>query len=203
MARKVAVWLLIAAMLIMNAMPVYAAEPELIITGTGLEEEIVITSGDWSKYNMVERIYSTNNSLGFHKIIKAKGYDLFELIGKGLKTDKDYNVKFTCSDGFEFTKTISELKNAYSFTDFTLNSKQTVMPMIAKYTRVLADFPKNVFAPPVTWTDSPITETDLDKDFPKLVFGQTDIDDMNMSKWGKEVVKITVGDEIVKVTPSS
>lgn len=48
MARRITVWLLIAAMLIMNAMPVYATEPELIITGTGLEEEIVITSGDWS-----------------------------------------------------------------------------------------------------------------------------------------------------------
>jgi hypothetical protein len=203
MARRITVWLLIAAMLIMNAMPVYAAEPELIITGTGLEEEIVITSGDWSKYKMVERIYSTNNSLGFHKIIKAKGYDLFDLIGKGLKTDEDYDVKFTCSDGFEFTKTISELKNAYSFTDFTLESKEEIMPMIAKYTSVMADYPKNIFAPPVTWTDIPITETDLDKDFPKLVFGQTDIDDMNMSKWGKEVVKITVGDEIIKVTPSS
>ena len=61
MARRITVWLLIAAMLIMNAMPVYAAEPELIITGTGLEEEIVITSGDWSKYKMVERIYSTKD----------------------------------------------------------------------------------------------------------------------------------------------
>jgi len=77
------------------------------------------------------------------------------------------------------------------------------MPMVAKYTTVMADFPKNIFAPPLTWTDIPITEKDLDKDFPKLVFGQTDIDDMNMSKWGKEVIKITVGDEIVKVTPSS
>lgn len=66
----------------------------------------------------------------------------------------------------------------------------------------MADYPKNILLP-VTWTDIPITETDLDKDFPKLVFGQTDIDDMNMSKWGKEVVKITVGDEIIKVTPSS
>ena len=203
MFRKFTMWLLIVSMIIMNAMPVFAAEPELIITGTGVEEEVVITSSDWSEYNVVERIYSTNNSLGFHKIVKAKGYDLFELIGSGLKTDKDYTVKFTCSDGFEFTKTISELKNAYYYSDFTLESKETVMPMIAKYTKVLADFPANIFAPPVTWTDVPITEADLDKDFPKLVFGQTDIDDMNMSKWGKEVVKVTVGDEILKVTPVS
>lgn len=202
MFKKITVWMLIICMLMIN-IPVMAAEPELTITGTGMEKEILISTGDWAKYKLVERTFSTNNSLGFHKIVKTKGYDLFELIGNGLKTDKDYTVKFTCSDGFEFTKTISELKNAYYYSDFTLDSKATVMPMIAKYTKVIADFPKNIFAPPVTWKDSPLTETDLDKDFPKLVFGQTGIDDMNMSKWGKEVVKITVGDEIVKVTSSS
>ena len=203
MARKVTIWLLIISLIIMNAMPVSAAQPELVITGTGMEEEVIISSGDWSNYSLIERTYSTNNSLGFHKIVKAKGYDLFDLIGDGLKTDKDYTVKFTCSDGFEFTKTLSELKNAYYFSDFTLGSKEEVMPMVAKYITVMADFPKNIFAPPVTWTDIPITEADQDKDFPKLVFGQTDIDDMNMSKWGKEVVKLTVGDELIKVTPSS
>ncbi len=203
MKRKITIWLLIILMIIMNAIPVSAAEPELVITGTGMEKEVLITSSDWSKYSLIERTYSTNNSLGFHKIVKAKGYDLFALIGPGLKTDRDYDVKFTCSDGFEFVKKISELKNAYYYSDFTLGSKETVMPMIAKYTKVLADFPANIFAPPVTWTDIPITEADLDKYFPKLVFGQTDIDDMNMSKWGREVIKITVGDEPVIVTPSS
>ena len=202
MFRKFTIWMLIICMIMINV-PVLAAEPKLTITGTGVEKEILISSSDWSKYSIVERTFSTNNTLGFHKIVKVKGYDLFELIGKGLKTDKDYTVKFTCSDGFEFTKTISELKNAYYYSDFTLNSKEAVMPMIAKYTRVIADFPKNIFAPPVKWADAPITETDLDKDFPKLVFGQTHIDDMNMSKWGKEVVKINVGDEIVKVPSSS
>lgn len=203
MFRKFTIWLLIVCMVVLNAVPVLAQETQLTITGTGVEEEIVISSSDLAKYNMVERTFSTNNSLGFHKVVKAKGYDLFELVGNGLKTDKDYTVKFTCSDGFEFTKTISELKNTYYYSDFTLGSKKAVMPMIAKYTKILADFPKNIFAPPVTWIDAPITETDLDKDFPKLIFGQTDIDDMNMSKWGKEVIKITIGEEIVKVTSSS
>ncbi len=203
MARKIAIWLLIISMIIMNAMPVLASQPELVITGTGMKDEVIISSGDWSKYKMIERTYSSNNSLGFHKIVKAKGYDLFELIGAGLKTDKDYSVKFTCSDGFEFTNTLSELKNVYYFSDFSLGTKETVMPMIAKYTKEIADFPQKTFAPPVTWTDMPITEADFDKGFPKLVFGQTDIDDMNMSKWGKEIVKITVGEDLVKVTPSS
>ena len=132
MFRKFTVWLLIVCMLIMNAMPVFAAEPELIITGMGVEEEVVISTNDWAKYKMVERTFSTNNSLGFHKIVKAKGYDLFDLMGNGLKTDKDYTVKFTCSDGFEFTKTISELKSAYYYNDFTVGSKASVMPIDRK-----------------------------------------------------------------------
>lgn len=173
-----------------------AAGVELLITGAGVKEEVNITEADWSKYELVERVYSGNNSLGFHKITKVKGYDLFELIGKdNLKTDQDYQVKFTCADGFEFTKSISELKDSYSFSDFTEGTKEAIGPMIAKYSAVLSDHPKNDFNPPITWTDRELTDKDLDKDFPKLVFGQTDIDDMNLSKWGKKVVKITIGDE--------
>lgn len=176
--------------------PANAQDIELFITGTGINNEVKISSQDFANYTLIERIYSTNNSLGFHKIVKAKGYDLFELIGDdNLKKDKDYAVKFTCSDGFEFTKTISELKNAYYYQDFTLQSQKQVNPMIAKYTSVIADFPLNTFSPPVTWEDKALTEQNLDKDFPKLVFGQTNTNDMNMSKWGKEVIKITVGDE--------
>lgn len=175
---------------------VEAATVELLITGTGIKEDVSIRESDWSKHKMIERVYSTNNSLYFHKIIKVKGYDLFELIGKdNLKIDKDYQVKFTCSDGFEFTKSIKELKNAYYFSDFTEGKKQLIGPMIARYSAVLADYPKDDFKPPIKWTDRVLTEKDSDKDFPKLVFGQTNIDDMNLSKWGKKVVKITIGDE--------
>ncbi len=201
-------FILAAAMIFSQAIflnnPVFGEEEELLITGTGVIEEVSITSSGWARYTLLERTYSTNNSLGFHKIVKAKGYDLFELIGeKNLKGDNDYTVKFTCSDGFEFSKTISELRNAYCFSNFTSKSKSSVSPMIAKYTLVMADFPKDSFVPPVSFVDMAITESNIDKDFPKLVFGQTDIDDMNMSKWGKEVVKVTVGDEREVVTSSS
>ena len=168
----------------------------MIITGTGVYEEVVITEEDWAKYEMVERHYSTNNSLFFHKIVKVKGYDLFDLIGEdNLKTDQDYEVKFTCADGFEFTMTISQLKNAYFFRDFTEASKEEVRPMIGKYIAELIEYPKNNFSPPVSWTDRELTEKDIDRSFPRLVFGQTNIDDMNQSRWGKEIVKITVGEE--------
>ncbi|NYB74419.1 MULTISPECIES: S-layer homology domain-containing protein [Sedimentibacter] len=193
--------ILVICMIVSQALilPANASEVDLLITGTGINEEVIITEADWSKYSMVEKIFSTNNSLGFHKIVKAKGYDLFELIGTdNLKNDYDYEVKFTCADGFEFTKTISELKNTYSYNDFTEKTKSNVSPMIAKYNAVLADYPKDVFAPPITWSDRELTEKDLDRDFPKLVFGQNGIDDMNMSKWGKEVIKITIGEELKK-----
>jgi hypothetical protein len=179
--------------------PNYAegAEVELLITGTGINEEVSVTSDDWDKYTMVERTYSANNSLNFHKIIKTKGYDLFELIGEdNLKTDQDYEMLFICSDGFEFTKTVEELKNLYFFRDFTETSMVSSKPILAKYSLVLADYPKDSFNPPINWEDQAISEDDLDTDFPKLVFGQKDIDDMNLSKWGKEVVKIVIGDEI-------
>lgn len=203
-------WVLVICMIFtqfLSFTPAYANDVELMITGSGVNNDVMIQAADWTKFNMVERFYSTNNSLGFHKVVKAKGYDLFELIGKdNIKNDRDYAVTFTCSDGFAFTKLLSELKSNYYYSDFTEKSKTTVFPMIAKYTLVLADFPKDVFAPPISFTDKAITEVDLDSGFPKFVFGQTNIDDMNMSKWGKEVVKITVGEEqedISQLTKSS
>ena len=71
-----------------------AASVDLLITGTGVNEEVAITEDDWSKYEMVERHYSRNNSFYFHKIVKVKGYDLFDLNRRRitLKTDKDYEV---------------------------------------------------------------------------------------------------------------
>jgi hypothetical protein len=200
-STKIFTFVLTLALLISQFvfLPNYAegAEVELLITGTGLRNEVVITSEDWDYYDMVERTYSANNSLNFHKIIKTKGYDLFQLIGEdNLKTDQDYEMLFICSDGFQFTKTVEELKSLCFFSDFTEDSKVSSDPMLAKYSIVLADYPKDSFNPPISWVDQAITEEDLDADFPKLVFGQKDIDDMNLSKWGKEVVKIVVGEEL-------
>src|SRR6056297_4193784 len=148
---------------------VEAAEVELLITGTGVNEEVSVTAEDWDTYDMIERIYSANNSLNFHKIIKTKGYDLFELIGEdNLKTNENYEMHFICSDGFEFTKTLETLKSLYSFRDFTEENSVLSKPMLAKYSSVLADYPKDNFNPPINWQDQSLTEKDLDKDFPKL-----------------------------------
>ena len=76
----------------------HGASGDFLITGTGIKEEVSISKADWSKYSIQEKIYSTNNSLGFHKIVKVKGYDLWDLIGKdNLKKDKNYSIKFISS----------------------------------------------------------------------------------------------------------
>lgn len=155
--------------------------------------EILLTEIDWSEYEIKENTYSTNNSLGFHKINKVKGYDLLDIIGKDkLEEDKNYSLKFVSSDGFEIEKTLEELTNGYFFRDFTKESKETVAPMIAKYTKELGEFPKDELDGPVQWEDMDIVEEDLDKSFPRLVFGQIDVDDMNMSQWAKDVEKIII-----------
>ena len=189
--------------LIFQPVPVQADEQAILtINGSGVNHDVYIT--DWSSYQLVERIYSSNNSFNFHKIVKGKGYDLFELIGvSNLKTNQNYDVLFTCSDGYQFTKSISELKSAYYYPDFTEKSKVASAPMLAVYSTVLADYAPDKFLPPTSFVDKPLQETDLDKDAPKLMFGQTGIDDMNMPKWGKKIVEITVGELVQEVTESS
>jgi hypothetical protein len=92
--KKAFIFMLVTAMLLSNILalapitPAYAApdEPVLVITGTGLEEDVIITETDWKNFNhpeMVERYFSSNNSSNFHKIWKVKGFDLFSLLEEG------------------------------------------------------------------------------------------------------------------------
>ena len=189
--------ILLAFAMLLTGVPVAKAETvDLMISGSGIKSQVSIGPEDWSNFTEKEAVYSGNNSLNFHKIIKVKGYDLFELIGEdNLVAGTDWELTFICSDGFTFKKTVSELKGTYTYPNFTEGSKKTAQPMIARYSAVLGDYPKTSFAPPVSWSDRALNDGDIDKDFPKLVFGQTGIDDMNLSKWGKQVVKIIVGGE--------
>jgi hypothetical protein len=173
-----------------------SGEPELFITGTGLKQDVKIGASDWNRYSCQERYYSSNNSFNYHKITKTKGYDLFDIIGKdNLKTDEDYPVKFICSDGFDFTKNISTLKNAYYYPDFTEEKKETVAPILSFYKKELISVAKEDLTSPISWEDQALTEEDKDGKAPRLIFGQIDIDDMNQSKWGQKIVKIIVGEE--------
>ncbi|WP_034638866.1 ligand-binding sensor domain-containing protein [Desulfofalx alkaliphila] len=172
-----------------------AAAPDLIITGTGLEQDVMIYASDWDNYQMVERIYSSNNSFGTHRIQKVRGYDLFELIGVGnLKTDQDYLVKFIASDNFSSTRSVSNLLDLYTYPDFGIDSEQSVMPTLGFYSVELFTSSQDSLSPPVTYAD---LELSTDNGAPRLYLGQQkgNIHDQNHSDFVSNVVRIVVGEE--------
>lgn len=187
--------------------PAYQAEAAsddvvLLITGTGVKEEVRVHPSDWDKYDMVERYYSSNNSKDFHKITKVKGYDVFDLIGDdNLKTDEDYKVTFFCSDGVEIEKNISALKSVYTYQDFTEENKEYVRPILSLYKRELIEVLGKDLNPPLQWEDQELTEEYKDDKAPRLVFGQENMDEMNQSNWGWNIIKIQVGEERPQENP--
>ncbi len=180
---------------------VQAAQPVLTITGTGLNHDVLIFEEDWSNYDLVERFYSSNNNYDYHKIWKAKGYDIFDLIGQGnLKTDQDYNVAFISAlDGGRVNLKVSELESQYYHPDFTESNAVLVAPMLSFYrTAVFEPEYQRLPAPgEVIWTDRALTESDLDTDAPRLMTGQPrgEVSKNNQSFFNKQVCRIVVGEE--------
>jgi hypothetical protein len=178
-----------------------AAQPDLIITGTGLYEDVVIYSGDWSKYELVERYYSSNNNWNYHKIWKAKGYDLFDLIGiKNIIAGKDHEVAFISSlDGGRVTRTIKELQSLCYHPKFVKKGREPVGPMLSFYRTAVfePDYQEIPDPAEVVWTDKSLTEDDRDLEAPRLMMGQRadQCSDNNQSFFNKQVGRIVVGDE--------
>lgn len=171
-----------------------AEQPVLVITGTGLKEDVIIYESDLSKYSQVERYFSSNNSSDFRKITKVRGYDLFDLLGEGnLKTDQDYNISFKASDNFSRTRTVSQLKSLHYYPEFIEATKENVMPLIASYKIELISIPKDDFNPPIVWNDKDLTEADKMSAL-QLIIGQAGINDKNQSSWVSKLVAIQVGD---------
>lgn len=172
-----------------------AAEP-FLITGTGLEHDVEIAEAGWSDYDLVERYYSSINTLDFHKITKVRGCDLWDLIGEGnLKTDQDYSITFISGDGFKTVKTVNELKSLYYYPDSTEENQEPVQPMLGFYRAELISVLGADLTPPLAWDDRELTEDDADSKAPRLFFGQQNMEDMNQSKWAQQVVEILVGEE--------
>ena len=180
---------------------VQAAQPVLTITGTGLEHDVLIFEEDWANYDMVERFYSSNNNFNYHKIWKAKGYDVFDLIGQGnLKTDQDYDVAFVSAlDGGRVTRTVSELQSQYYHPQFTEDGAVPVAPMLSFYRTAVfePDYQRLPVPAEVIWTDRELTEADHDKDAPRLMTGQPlgQVSQNNQSFFNKKVGRIVVGEE--------
>lgn len=189
---------LVLGQIVFYAPPVMAAEdqkPTLVITGTGLKNDVVISGADWSRLAIEERYFSSNNKDGFHKINKVKGYDLFStLIGAENLNVEDDTVYFTASDGFERSKTVKTLKSEqYYYRDFTENNQEPVNPMIGVFKKELFSAQSDYIG--ASWEDQPINEIEDKLSTPQIIFGQSGIDDKNQSSWVSKLVKIRVGDE--------
>ena len=200
--------IILGAMLVLPywTSPVQAAEPDLIITGTGLKKDVVIYPNDWSNYIRKERYYSSNNTLNFHHIWKVKGYDLFDII----KTDnlvggsKDYLLTFIAKepDGKEtkISRTMNDLSDRYYYPKFDVNDGEFVPPMIGFERADLFEYqdPSNKGNPPdpadVILQDKPF---ERDEKAPRLYFGQAkgNVSDKNMTFFLYYLARIVVGEE--------
>ena len=199
--KKIGTWFLVLALIIAQCVslnsftPAFAKTEEVLkIHGEGLKEDIEIGLVDLKEDSTLEVNVSSNNKFNFHKISAVKGADLFKLFKEDNLIAKDSDeVIFTCSDGYKITKTIEELRGQNYFSDFTLESKKSFSPMLAFYKKELISVAKDDFNPPVKYNKKEITDEDDLGDYPTLILGQNDIDDMNQSKWGKNIVDIQVG----------
>lgn len=194
--------IILGAMLVLPSWtsPVQAAEPDLIITGTGLKKDVVIYPNDWSNYIRKERYYSSNNTLNFHHIWKVRGYDLFDIIKTDNLVDasKDYLLTFVARnrDGTEtrISRTMNDLKNRYYYPHFDPNEEIPVPPMIGFERADLYEHQGLPVPADVVWGDKPF---ERDNDAPRLYFGQAkgNVSDKNMTFFLYGLFKIVVGEE--------
>ncbi len=175
-------------------------DPVLVITGTGLEQDVFLYESDLAFDNpaMEERYYSSNNSHNFRSIWRVKGFDLLALLdqfGGGNLKEGDWPIKFMASDGLSLTFTISQLQDRYYYPDLTLDSEEQVDPMIGIYRAQLYNVVNP--EPPIEWEDRDLTAADRDGDAPRLYLGQTqgDTSDMNQTSFVRNLVRIVVGEE--------
>ncbi len=173
--------------------------PDLVITGTGLTQDVYLYKADWENFNnpnFVERYYSSNNNFDFHKIWKVKGYDLFALIdGKLINDGTDWSISFEAEDGAKITRTINQLQSIYYYSDFTLSRGVLVNPMIGIFRVEL--YTNNAPSPPINWTDRSLVEADKDNNAPRLYFGQAsgNVSDINQQFYLRDLVRIVIGQE--------
>ena len=184
-----------------------AEAPILVITGTGLKEDIFIYQSDLGFNNqaMVTRYYSANDSANRRRIFKVKGFDLLRLFNRPAPDnlrEGDWDITFAASDGFKLTFKISDLRNRFYSRDLTQESAVRVDPVIGIYRSVLYGPFVNP-STPITWTDRPLTPADLDPDLPRLHMGQINSDpaDRNNGNFVKGLIKIMVGAERAQPDP--
>ena len=179
--------------------PQVQAEPgALIITGDGLEKQLVLNPSEWQLNHpqWIERYYSSNNNLGFHKIWLVKGYDLGSLLKEaGLKGGGDYLITFESADGVTYSEKWSSLQRRYYFSDLTTDTGQFIGPLIGFYRKEVFDAIEP--QPPVYWQSQELTASDRDPQWPRLYMGQQQDhpSDINQPMFLRELVRIVVEQE--------
>ena len=169
----------------------------LIITGSALTKNLIITPSDWHLDNpdMREIHYSSNNHFNFFKIWRMKGFDFSQLLNKaGFHERPDTPVTFMADDGFSYTENLACLMNRYFYPDLTIEQRESVPPMIVVY-RVLC-FDEKDPQLPISWKTQKLTKADLDPQSPRLVIGQRldNAGDDNQSVFVGNLIKIVVGE---------
>lgn len=171
----------------------------LIISGKGIQEEVWLNPSDWHLNNpdMTSRYYSTNNHLGYHKILKVVGYDLLQMLElAGWNKEEDLAISFQSSDGLYWDEKIHSLQHRFCYPNLTEVSGLLVPPMIGLY--VVQLFDSQSPEPPVQWEDRTINESDYDHQRPRLYKGQSvgNPSDDNQPSFLGNLVRIVVGEDI-------
>jgi hypothetical protein len=172
----------------------------LVITGTGLQQDVFLAAADlrFNNPTLVERYYTSSNNWDFHKIWKVKGFDLFNLMGaENLKTDRDYPVTFQAADGLKYTETVSSLKSRCYHPEFAAAGGKPVGPLIGVYRQAVFEPNYQGLPGEVSWADRQLTAGDRDDRAPRLYLGQKqgNPSDRNQSLFVRDLVRIVVGEE--------
>lgn len=182
-----------------QSVPELTLEPGgLLITGTALEKDLVLNPTQWqlNSPDFVQRLYSSNNNLGFHKVWVVKGYDLLNLFRQaGMVEGKDHTITFVSADGLSINFSLSDLQNRFFFSDLTPGSGMKVMPVIGFFRKELFDAIEP--QPPVTWQEEALSDRDADPQWPRLYLGQqpNNPSDVNQPFFIRELVRVVVGEE--------
>lgn len=150
-----------------------AMEPgALVVSGTGLQKDLWLNPSEWVLENPLLSIgyFSTNNHLGFHKVLKVVGYPLFDVLKMAGLNQEETTITFTSSDDLSWQTTLASLRTRVCHPDLTADVQQPAPPMIGLYVVQLFDSQKPT--PPVTWKDLIVTEDDYDPLRPRIYFGQ-------------------------------
>lgn len=180
--------------------PLVPRDAVLVITGTGLQQDVFLAAADLRFNNpaLVERYYTSSNNWDFHKIWKVKGFDLFNLMGaENLKTDRDYPVTFQAADGLKYTETVSSLKSRCYHPEFAAAGGKPVGPLIGVYRQAVFEPNYQGLPGEVSWADRQLTAGDRDDRAPRLYLGQKqgNPSDRNQSLFVRDLVRIVVGEE--------